>query len=71
MSKTIPIVSSPENYCAFNGRYSPPYRITRVEAASGLRTMRERARRGDGLITRHGGGKYTLSGMNTLILATR
>jgi hypothetical protein len=71
MSKSIPIVSSPGNYCAFNRRESPPYRITRAEAASGLREMRKRERRGSALIKRNGRGSYTISGLNTLVLTTR
>lgn len=69
--KSIPVVSKPDNYDAFNGRESAPYRIARSEAAAGLRLMRAAVRRGNGRITQHGCGVYTLVGHNTLVLSTR
>jgi hypothetical protein len=71
LQKMLPIVSKPDNFDAFNGRESAPYRIARSEAAAGLRLMRAAARRGNGRITQHSRGVYTLVGHNTLVLSTR
>lgn len=71
LEKRLPVVSKPDNYDAFNGRESAPYRIARSEAAAGLRLMRAAVRRGNGRITQHGRGVYTLVGHNTLVLSTR
>lgn len=71
MLKSTPMVSKPDNFCAFNGLASAPYPITRQQAASGLLSMREAVRRGNGRLVRQGSGKYTLSGLDTVLLSTR
>ena len=70
MQKPIPVIARPDNYCAFNGRESAPYQITRNQAAESLWSTRAAARRGSGRLTRHGPGHYTLIGFNTLVLTT-
>lgn len=71
MSKPIPMVSKPNNFCDFNGWVSSPYTISRAEAAQCLRNSRMLARKGQCRVQRNGEGNYTLTGSNTLILKTR
>lgn len=69
--KSTPMVSKPDNFCAFNGWASAPYPITRQQAASGLLSMREAVRRGEARLVRQGSGKYTFVGLDTVLLKTR
>ncbi len=71
MDKFTPLVSKPGDYCAFNGRASMSYAITRQQAATGLQTVRQLARRGNAKVTRSGPGQYTLTSFHTVILTTR
>lgn len=69
--KSTPMVSKPNDFCAFNGWASVPYPISRTQAATGLLSMRYIARRGGGQFKRTGPGKYTLSGSDMVLLSTR
>lgn len=71
ITKPIPMVSKPGDYCHFNGRESLPYAITRQQAAAGLLSVRDFVRRGQGKLTRTGVGQYTLVTFDTLLLNTR
>lgn len=71
LMKSTPMVSKPNDFCAFNGLASAPYPITRTQAATGLLSMREVVRRGSGQLKRIGPGKYTLRGSDTVLLSTR
>ena len=70
MMKAQPVVSKPDNFCAFNGRESLPYTISRAEAALCLRNSRLLARKGQCRVQRNFNGNYTLTGSNTLELWT-
>jgi len=71
MKKTIPMVSKPGDFCAFNGCKSSPYAITRAQAATGLISVRDAVRRGNARLKRLGFGRYEMHTFDTLILTTR
>lgn len=71
MEKFTPLVAKPGDYCAFNGRPAMPYAISRQQAATGLRTIRELVRRGSAKLNRRGHGKYVITSFDTLVLTTR
>lgn len=71
MQKSTPMVSKPNDFCVFNGCPRSPYPITRAQAATGLRSIRQASRRGNGRVERTNAGQYTLITFETLILNTR
>lgn len=71
MEKPIPTVAEPGNYCAFNGWQTWPRNVSRLQAAGTLWSMRAAARRNQGRLKRESVGKYTLVGLNTVVLTTR
>ncbi len=71
MPKTTPMVSVPNNCCAFSGCNAVPRAISRLEAARALKHIRLAASYGNARLKRLRVGKYQLVALNTIVLATR